>query len=304
MPTIETIERSPVIDSDEFELTAQSSADACELYIPRGADEAPAGDEPFDASDAGLCNLIELILKDRPRLHRLIRIRPLQPLLVGRLLAVSLASFALFGVVLSLVLAVAGRWPALVPIRAWLDAPAQVLPGLREIDAPGVPGSGIMAAPWFSGDAWVLIAAYAIGLVAATGVALPSLYFYCLLSGVRMTMVDVVLHSVKAKAEAAVALMGILPIYVAAAMGVIVFGGSDSMREAVLLLGLILPFLAGLWGTASLYSGFRQLSTAMPPACAERRECFLRRLVLAWSACYSAIMPVMIYTLWEAAGRF
>ena len=32
----------------------------------------------------------------------------------------------------------------------------------------------------------------AFGLVAASGVCLPSLYFYCLLAGVRMTMVEVV----------------------------------------------------------------------------------------------------------------
>ena len=69
----------------------------------------------------------------------------------------------------------------------------------------------------------MLTGAYAFGLVAASGVALPSLYFYCLLSGLRMSMLEVVTHAVKAKAIAAVALVGILPIYVAVAMGVVIF---------------------------------------------------------------------------------
>ena len=41
----------------------------------------------------------------------------------------------------------------------------------------------------------------AFGLIAASGICLPSLYFYALLAGVRMTMVDVVLHTLKSKAE-------------------------------------------------------------------------------------------------------
>ncbi len=157
--------------------------------------------------------------------------------------------------------------------------------------------------PWTSGNAFKLTAAYALGLVAASGVCLPSLYFYCLLSGVRLTMVDVVLHAVKAKAEAALALMGILPLYVAVAMGVVIFGAGPNALAAVLVLGLILPFLAGLWGTASFYSGFSQLCTTMPPAFAARRECFVRRLVLSWSGVYSVVMPVMIYTLWQVSTR-
>jgi hypothetical protein len=149
----------------------------------------------------------------------------------------------------------------------------------------------------------VLTFAYAFGLVAASGVALPSLYFYGLLAGVRMSMVDVLIHAVKSKAIAAVALVGILPIYVALAMGVVIFNVGETALQSTLILGLILPFIAGLWGTASLYHGFSQLCDTMPPDKAIRRECFLRRLVLSWAACYSAIMPVMIYTLWEVFSR-
>jgi hypothetical protein len=255
-------------------------------------------EEIFDERDTGLCGLIELILKNRPRLHRLIRTRRFQSPLVGRLLAISLASFVVFGLVMSLVLTVAGQWPALTSVSQWLEQPSQSLAELSPIE----PGAG-RAAPWTSGNAFKLSAAYALGLVAATGICLPSLYFYCLLAGVRLTMVDVVLHAVKAKSEAAMALMGILPIYVAVAMGVVIFGGRENLLATILLLGLILPFIAGLWGTASLYDGFTELCTTMPPAFAARRECFLRRLVLSWSGIYLAVMPVMIYTLWEVASR-
>ena len=109
-----------------------------------------------------------------------------------------------------------------------------------------------------------LTGAYAFGLVAASGVALPSLYFYCLLAGVRMSMLEVVVHAVKAKAISAVALIGILPIYVAAAMGVVIFNVGEYWLQLTMYLGLVLPFIAGLWGTASLYQGFSQLCDTMP----------------------------------------
>ena len=41
----------------------------------------------------------------------------------------------------------------------------------------------------------------------------------------------------------------------------------------------------------------------MPADRMASRACFMRRLVLSWSACYSAIMPVMIYSLWEVSSR-
>jgi hypothetical protein len=242
--------------------------------------------------------LIELLLKDRRRLSRMLRTGSVSAVLLTRLLAIALAGFVLFGVAMSLVLTTTGRWPSLMRIETWLDVPLQSPLVFNEID----PSRGKLS-PWVSGEAFSLIAAYAFGLIAASGVALPSLYFYCLLAGVRMTMLDVVVHAVKSKSVAAVALVGILPIYVALALGVVIFSGDEFLVSATMLLGLVLPFIAGFWGTASLYQGFAQLCDTMSPGRAERRNCFLRRLVLAWSACYSAIMPVMIYSLWEVFSR-
>jgi hypothetical protein len=242
--------------------------------------------------------LVELLLKDRRRLYRVLRIEATPAILLPRLLAIALAGFVLFGVAMSLVLTVADRWPSLSSLTTWVDAPLSM-----PLEFKAIESSQGKLAPWLNGEATVLAGAYAFGLVAASGVCLPSLYFYCLLAGVKMSMVEVVVHAVKSKAVAAVALVGILPIYVALAMGVLIFNASEAYLEATMVLGLLLPFIAGIWGNASLYQGFSQMCDTMPPACAARRECFLRRLVLSWSGIYSVVMPVMIYSLWEVFSR-
>jgi hypothetical protein len=242
--------------------------------------------------------LVELLLKNRPRLHQILRVQSAQAVLLPRLLAIALSGFVLFGVTMSLVLAATGHWPALKSITAWLHAPMFFPLRFAPIQSP----SGTFT-PWLNGNAFVLIFAYAFGLVAASGICLPSLYFYSLLAGVRMSMLEVVVHAVKSKAISAVVLVGILPIYVALAMGVMIFNVGEPLLYLTMLLGLVLPLIAGLWGTASLYQGFAQLCDTMAPDRVARRECFLRRLVLSWAACYSAVMPVMIYSLWEVFSR-
>ena len=114
------------------------------------------------------------------------------------------------------------------------------------------------------------------GLIGATGICLPSLYFYGLLAGVRMTMMDVVIHAIKSKAVAAVTLVGILPLYAALGLAITIFPLSGMIRDAVLLLGLILPFVAGLSGTYSLYRGLSTLTDTMTRDRREYRE--IRRM--------------------------
>ena len=148
-----------------------------------------------------------------------------------------------------------------------------------------------------------LIAAYDLGLIAAAGVCLPSLYFYGLLAGVSMSIARVTVHTVKAMSTTAVALVGILPIYMAFSLGAAVFQTPRLFSESVLWLGLGLPFMAGLFGVHSLYVGFTALAANMPPECRTGRACLLRRLVVSWSVCYTAVTPVMIFTLWEYFSR-
>lgn len=259
-------------------------------------DDATAGDdeirfEPLERFTLPV--LIELILKDRRRLHRVIRDPSLHGELVPRLLAISLIGFVFFGAAMALVLESARTWPQLTPIAEWLNAPTAALIEFAPAATDAEP-----AASWLDGSALVLIAAYSVGLIAATGVCLPSLYFYGLLAGVRMSMLDVTIHALKSKATAAVALVGILPIYAAVSMGMVIFAAPAAILDATLILGLILPFIAGLWGTRSLYVGFAELCDTMPADRRARRECFLRRLVVSWSACYTAVTPVMIFTIW------
>jgi hypothetical protein len=258
---------------------------------------APAESEPElrDVERAGLLALVEMILKSPRRLDRLIRRADLQPALIPRFLAISLLSFALFGVALAIVFDAAEVAPRLTAIDEHLRHKGTGEPLIRFEPA------GSFAAQWTSGAALQFIAAYCFGLIAATGVCLPSLYFYGLLSGIRLSMLDVVTHALKSKATSAIALMGILPIYVAVCMGVFIFDVFPrSFLHAALWLGFMLPFLAGLWGTASLYRGFATLTDTLPPDRCERRGCFLRRLVVSWAACYTAVSPVMIYTVWQA----
>ena len=247
-----------------------------------------------EASDLGVMGLVELILKRRERLDRLIREPALAPQLVPRFLAIALVGFVLYGVAMSTVLGAARVWPHLTALPLlWQGSgywPLQFAPA-------GAVGNALD--PWLDGSAWALIAAYAFGLIAASGICLPSLYFYGLLAGVRMSMLDVVLHTLKAKATAAVALIGLLPIYAAFALAIVIFPVPSFGQTQVFLLGLALPFLAGLWGTWSLYRGFMRLADTLPDDSRGRRVSFLRRLVLAWSACYSAVTPILIFTLWD-----
>ena len=183
------------------------------------ADLPPDEPEPVvtDGRNGGVLTLVEYILKAPRRLDRRIRDAALQPTLIPQFLMISLIAFALFGVALSVVLASARVAPQLTAIDECLNGPlmSAKLVQFQPIDR--------FATFWTSGGAWQLIAAYGFGLIAATGVCLPSLYFYGLLSGIRLSMLDVVAHAMKSKATSAVALMGILPIYIALALGVMVF---------------------------------------------------------------------------------
>lgn len=255
----------------------------------------PVEPEIGDLQTGGVLAIVESILKSPRRLDRSIRDSVLQPALIPRFLAISLISFTLFGVALAVVLSAAHVLPQLTAIDTYLNSPS-----LR-LDLVRFEQTDRFSALWTSGGGWRIIFAYAFGLIAATGVCLPSLYFYGLLSGIRLSMLDVVTHTMKAKATTAVALLGILPLYIAIALGVMIFHWvPDAFRDGTIWLGFLLPFLAGLWGTHSLYRGLSGLTDTLPPDRCERRGCFLRRLVVSWAACYTAVSPIMIYTVWQA----
>jgi hypothetical protein len=131
-------------------------------------------------------DLVDLILKDRRRLDGLIREEARAPELIPRLLALALMGFTVFGIAATLIVNLVGVLPQWMPSARWSDG------------------------TWAS-----LTLAYVIGLVAAAGVCLPSFYFYGLLAGVKLSMLQATAHAVKCLAVTAVVLVGVLPIYVA-----------------------------------------------------------------------------------------
>jgi hypothetical protein len=273
-----------------------------DIHASPEIDELVVVDPASEAADTP--HLVELILKDRFALNRLMATDGNKIELATRFLGIALAAFLLFGVAMAVAFDAAGVWPKLAPLARWLDHPS-----LRFVTYHAPPQSSTFAHSWLTGQAERLVIAYAFGLVATSCVCLPSLYFYSLLAGLRMSLTEVVLHTLKAKAVTAVALVGILPIYAALMLGAVVYVHSQSMDvdtqiiRLALGVGLILPFVAGLWGTRSLYVGFDELCDRMPKEFQANRACFLRRLILAWCGCYTAVAPVMIATVWQNLGR-
>jgi hypothetical protein len=263
--------------------TPQQRPSLGEVFAPLPSDiEAIPAVEPVEAEtelpvdDRSLLGLVELILKAPRRVDALARDDSRQAELLPRFLSIALGSYALFAVVLVLLL-------NLAPEAAWPRKALQAPP-----------------ASWSDGSYLAPILAYTLGLVAASGLCLPSFYFFGLLAGVRLSWVQVIGIVARCKAASAMLLLGILPIYVAIVLGLIIFQRPPEVLQSWLFLGLVLPFLAGFHGVVCIYRVVMGLTDSLPDACRENRACFLRRLTVAWSACYTAVAPVMIYRLWES----
>jgi hypothetical protein len=78
----------------------------------------------------------------------------------------------------------------------------------------------------------------------------------------------------------------------------IVFSAPAELLRDTTALGLALPFLAGLWGVRTLFLGFSEFASTLAFRRKSERACFLRRLTVAWAACYTAVTPLMIFWLW------
>src|SRR5947209_9477272 len=245
--------------------------------VPAAPAEPPQDAAPqVDADGWSVLELVDLLLRDPARLDRLNRDPARQRVLLPRFLLLAQAGYLVYSAVMLLLL-------NLAPPEA---APAQL-------------GLAVPRAAWHDGSALGLPVTYATGVVLATCICLPSFYFYSLLAGVHITWAQITCVIIKGTAANAVMLLGILPIYVAVALGLLVFKGPPPALAVVLLAGLFLPFAAGLWGLWEIYRGIMDLAAALPPAWQCGRRCFLRRLTLSWAAVYTAVAPVMIYRLWE-----
>lgn len=240
---------------------------------PAQADAAPTRTERRGEllADTGI---VELLLKHQAELDRRLRTEQDQAELVPRLLAVAVGGLALYGIVATILLNMARERSGF-----WL---------------PGLP-----PAYWNQPSVGNLAVAYSVGLLAACGICLPSFYFYGLLAGVRMTMLAAAAHALKGAAASAVALVGILPIYVALALNALLFSRDPAWLTVLSALALLLPFVAGLWGVYCLNRGFLMLADTIPAERRCRRACLLRRLTWAWSGCFTFVTPLVIYTLWQ-----
>jgi hypothetical protein len=249
--------------------------------VPAIAAQQPnplAQPETLEPSTLGL---VELILKDPDRVDALNREDNRQTELLPRFLSIALVGYTLFSIAMILLLNTAD--PAAYP-RRLLPAPP---------------------AGWADGSALGLWLGYTLGIVAATCVCLPTFYFFALLAGVRMSMLQVAAQVLRGTASHAILLVGLLPIYVAFVLGLVVFQAETRTLEAGLYVGLLLPFLAGPEAMRTIYHGVMGMAETLPPERRCRRACFLRRLTLSWTTCHAIVAPVMIYRLWEFfAGRF
>jgi hypothetical protein len=251
------------------------STDYADVLYERRESIFPGPTAPTEPIDTGsVLGLTELLLKDPARLDRVARDETQQWRLVPSLLAIGAASFGLFALVLVVTLDAAPAAALPRPLAEWR-------PSHRVASAVGL---------------WL---AYALGFTLTTGVCLPSFWFYGLLAGIRASWLQVTAQMVKGQAATAMMLLGILPVYFAVALGAVVFRAPPDSLRAVLWIGLGLPFVAGLWGVRSIFRGFVGLADTMADERRCARTCWLRRLTLACSVCYTAVCPVMIWTLWR-----
>lgn len=232
---------------------------------------APSGKEQT------VLGLVELLLKEPGQVDRLNRDPQAQRELFPRFLLIAQAGFLVYGLVVLLLL-------NLAPAAAYPQFPALTVP----------------PASWANGTAVALPLAYCLGIVLTACVCLPTCYFFSLLAGVKMSWSQIVSVLCKGMAANAVLLLGILPIYVALALGLLVAQASDDALQWMLSAGLLLPAVSGLWGLREIYRGTMDLSGAMPASWQCHRRCFLRRLTFSWAAVNAAVLPVMIYRLWES----
>jgi hypothetical protein len=250
----------------------------------------------FNETDTRLATLIELLMKDQTSVDELARGATNQREMIPRFLAIGLSGYLAYGIALSVLLGVAHVWPQLTAVSVWLNDPSAPLAHFAWT------ANSTWWQPWFDGSAIRLVAAFSLGMIGSVGICLPSFYFYGLLAGVRTSMLHVTLIALKGMASGAIALVGILPVYFAIALGLIVFETPRWTIEIFCCIGFALPFIAGLWGTRSLYLAFVDLADMMRNERRCERLCFLRRLLVSWSLCFTAVTPVLIYTLWEYLG--
>jgi hypothetical protein len=227
-------------------------------------DSTPAAPGPPQAR-----GLFDLVLRDPAALDALVLDEVRLPATLQRLLVLSLAGLLVFG--------------AVVGLTAQLCL------------ASGTAATSLGRLPLLT-----LPVALSGAFLLALAVCLPSFYFFTQLSGLDASFRLVTAQALRVMARTSVLLLGAAPFY--AAFGLSRAVGVDVQPDTLLLIGLGLPFVVGLFGIKALYRSFRDLLRVLPIT-HERRGTFLLRLVLAWGAVYSMVAPVALYRFMVALGR-
>jgi hypothetical protein len=182
---------------------------------------------------------------------------------------------------------------AAIGVAAWAAVEGGLLVGSAQVVFPEALAGG----PWW----WAPVALFVAYETAFLGVqlaGLPSFYFYGLLAGIRTHGWRIAVESLRARATAAVVLLGVLPVYLAVGLGlVLVFPDSTVLGMTLHTLfltvgGMALPFLCGLAAPLSLYRAFTRMVAEVQVDGATRRRPMPVVLVLAWSVFFSVLAPL------------
>jgi hypothetical protein len=213
--------------------------------------------------------MFDLVLRGQPRLTRILLDERALPLAVQKLLALSLLGLGVYGVVVGFA--------------------AQAL-------RPELPWGGPLGHP----VVWMPLALM-LAFVGGLCVCLPSFYFYTQLAGLDASFRLVTAQALRAQATTAVLLLGVAPFYAALVLGCVAGAVADAQR--VVLAGVVIPFVVGLYGKRALYRGFTELVTVLPVT-HRRRGHFLQRMIICWTAVYAAVVPVALVRLAQAFALY
>jgi hypothetical protein len=238
--------------------------------LPASPEEAPRAIET-------VWGLFEVLLKAPDRLNPFVRTPGLQNKLCLGFSAI---------VVVGLALAALGLFAAL------RFAPAEAIPGILKKGWDGGLG-GLVG----------LLAAYPVGVLAASLLALPSYWFVTLLAGVKMPLKEVLTHSLKGKAASTVLIVGLMPVWGVLVACLILVGVPAMVIEPLLWVGLLLPYLAGLRGAGAIQSGFQSVVAGPGRMSRESRESVSGWLMLSWAFLFTLIAPVVMLKAYEIATR-
>lgn len=211
------------------------------------------------------------------------------------------------------------REPAAADVRcADPDAASQLLPRLIGISLAGlgafavVQGALVAApGPWPGAGApadtpraiAVVFCAYAGGLFGAQIAGLPSAWFYALLAGLRASTWRIAVEAMRAQATAATVLLGLLPVYLAAGLGIRLVDAPELLEALVIgLIGYTLPFVAGLAGTIGMYGAFSRMVAEARARGEATNTAVPLLLVFAWSVLFTAMAPLGVWRILTTMG--